>query len=246
MHTHRIRPGETLTMVARANRTTVDRLVAANGLRNPNVVPAGTVLRLPDHFEPARTGPGAVRPSTTPTSQPSRGVTVDQLRRIMPRLALADARRYLPFLNTAMAEVNITTPKRQAAFLAQVSHESGQLRFFEEIASGAAYEGRRDLGNVRPGDGRRFKGRGPIQLTGRATYRAAGRAPGLDLENRPTRAADPDVGFRVAGWYWKTRDLNALADRGDFVEITRRINGGLNGLADRQQAWARARAVLQA
>jgi putative chitinase len=145
-----------------------------------------------------------------------------------------------------MNEAGITTPKRQAAFLAQVAHESGELRFFEEIASGAAYEGRRDLGNVRPGDGRRFKGRGPIQLTGRANYRAAGRALGIELENNPTRAADPDVGFRVAAWYWRTRGLNTLADQGDFRQITKRINGGFNGLADRQRYWARAKAVLGA
>jgi len=164
----------------------------------------------------------------------------------MPNLSLARARQYLPHLNAAMNEAGITTPKRRAAFLAQVAHESGELRFFEEIASGAAYEGRRDLGNVRPGDGRRFKGRGPIQLTGRTNYRAAGRALGLDLENNPTRAADPDVGFRVAAWYWRTRGLNTLADQGDFREITKRINGGFNGLADRQRYWARAKTVLGA
>jgi predicted chitinase len=134
----------------------------------------------------------------------------------------------------AMREAHITTQPRARQFLAQVLHESGRLRFFQEIASGAAYEGRRDLGNVRPGDGRRYKGRGPIQLTGRANYRAAGKALGLPLEARPDLAARHAVGWRIAAWYWRTRGLNALADRGDFLGITRRINGGTNGLADRQ------------
>nr|WP_286202492.1 glycoside hydrolase family 19 protein [Comamonas sp. JC664] len=139
-----------------------------------------------------------------------------------------------------MAEANITTPKRKAAFLAQLAHESGQLRYMEEIASGAAYEGRRDLGNTQPGDGVRYKGRGPIQLTGRANYRAAGRALGIDLEGNPQRAKDPDVAFRIAGWYWSSRNLNTYADAGNFREVTRRINGGYNGLADREMYYRRA------
>jgi putative chitinase len=162
----------------------------------------------------------------------------------MPSLSEAKARQYLPFLNAAMNEAGITTKARQTAFLAQLAHESGGLRYFEEIASGAAYEGRRDLGNTQPGDGRRFKGRGPIQLTGRANYRAAGRALGIDLENNPRRAADPDVGFRIAAWFWKTRGLNALADQGNFREITRRINGGYNGYSDRVQYYQRAQRAL--
>ncbi|MBN1209209.1 MAG: peptidoglycan-binding protein [Myxococcaceae bacterium] len=172
------------------------------------------------------------------------GVTLQQLRAIMPRLSEAQASSYLPHLNAAMAQVEITTPRRQAAFLAQLAHESGELRFWEELADGKAYEGRRDLGNTQPGDGPRYKGRGPIQLTGRANYRAAGQALGIDLEKSPERARDPDVGFRVAAWYWQSRGLNALADAGDFREITRRINGGYNGLPQREEYYARALRIL--
>lgn len=172
------------------------------------------------------------------------GITAPQLRAIMPRLPEAQATSYLPHLNGAMIEANIITPLRQAAFLAQLAHESGELRYMEEIASGEAYEGRRDLGNTQPGDGPRYKGRGPIQLTGRKNYRAAGEALGVRLEEHPTLAATPDVGFRVAGWYWDSRNLNALADVNDFIGITRAINGGLNGLEHRQRYHEKARRVL--
>lgn len=174
-------------------------------------------------------------------------LTLVQLRTVYPRLTEAEASKYLRPLNSAMHQGGITTPARMAAFLAQVGHESGQLRYFEELASGQAYEGRTDLGNTQPGDGVRFKGRGPIQLTGRSNYRAAGAALGLNLENNPTRAADVDVGFRTAVWFWNSRSLSALADEGTleaFREITRRINGGQNGAADRESLWARAKKVL--
>jgi predicted chitinase len=168
----------------------------------------------------------------------------DQLRRIMPNLPQAKRAAYLPFLQQAMEEFGITTALRQAAFLAQIAHESGEFRWMEEIASGAAYEGRRDLGNTQPGDGRRFKGRGPIQITGRANYRTYGDALGLDLVSNPPLAATPEVGFRTAGLYWKKNGCNELADQQQFVTITRRINGGTNGLADRQKYYERAKQVL--
>jgi putative chitinase len=180
----------------------------------------------------------------TPGAAPETALTREQLRGIMTRLPIARADECLSSLEAAMREADITTPQRQAAFLAQLAHESGELRFFEELASGEAYEGRKDLGNTQPGDGRRYKGRGPIQLTGRANYRAAGRALGLDLEAQPQRAADVDVGFRVAGWFWNTRGLNALADAGDFRELTRRINGGFNGLEQREAYYRRALSIL--
>lgn len=151
------------------------------------------------------------------------------------------AEREAPAATKAMLEAGITTQARASMFLAQVLHESAGLRYFEEIASGSAYEGRRDLGNVHPGDGRRYKGRGPIQLTGRNNYRAAGRDLGLSLEAHPDLAARHDVGWRIAGWYWRTRGLNAYADRGDFRGVTYRINGGYNGWDDRSSRYQRVR-----
>jgi len=156
---------------------------------------------------------------------------------------------YLPYLNSAMNAGGITTRRRQAAFLAQVGHESASLLYMEEIASGAAYENRRDLGNTQPGDGVRFKGRGPIQITGRANYAAAGQALGLDLINNPTQAATPQVGFRLAVWFWNRASLNTYADlntQSAFDTITRKINGGTNGRDDRNSRWGICKRVLGA
>jgi predicted chitinase len=151
-----------------------------------------------------------------------------------------------PGIRETMAKRAIDTPLRQVHFIAQTGHESGELRFREEIASGAAYEGRRDLGNTRRGDGTRFKGRGLIQLTGRANYTDYAR--GVDreqeiLQNPEIVAIDPGLCVDVAGWYWEKRKINALADRDDLIAVTKRINGGTNGLDDRRRLLVRAKAL---
>lgn len=169
-------------------------------------------------------------------------ISEDQLKAIMPYCKNPGG--FLPELNKAMVEGEINTPLRQAAFLAQLAHESGELRYWEELASGAAYEGRKDLGNTQPGDGIRYKGRGPIQLTGRNNYRLAGQALGVDLENDPKRAAQLDVGFRVASWFWKSKGLNQLADAVKYDEITKRINGGTRGLEHRLRYYETAKRAL--
>lgn len=125
--------------------------------------------------------------------------------------------------------------RRFSHFLAQLAHESGNFRYMEEIASGVAYEGRKDLGNTQAGDGVRYKGRGPIQLTGRANYRKYGQQLGIDFENNPTIVALPSIGLLVACKYWSDNNLNELADKDDVTMITRRINGGLNGFDDRKK-----------
>jgi hypothetical protein len=104
----------------------------------------------------------------------------------------------------------------------------------------------RKLGNTQPGDGRRFKGRGPIQITGRANYQTFGGLMALDLVGNPEQAATPEVGFAIAGTFWERKGLNALADAGNFTEITRRINGGQNGAAERERFYALAKQVLGA
>ncbi|MNK92595.1 Chitinase class I [compost metagenome] len=162
---------------------------------------------------------------------------------IMP-LAGRRATLFLAPLNAAMAEFSIDTPLRRASFLAQVGHESGQLRYVRELASGAAYEGRADLGNVIAGDGMRFKGRGLLQVTGRANYAACGVSLGLDLLASPQLLEQTVFACRSAGWFWQSRGLNRLADAGDQEQVTRRINGGVNGLAERLALFQAARKVL--
>jgi predicted chitinase/LysM repeat protein len=240
-----VQPGDTLSGIAGRFGSTVGAIAQANGISDPNRINVGQRLTIPggDGYDGPVSGPG---PVTGPTPPPSTGggVSLQQLRAIMPNLPAARAEQMLPYLNSAMQEAHINTPRREAAFLAQLAHESVELRYFEEIASGAAYEGRSDLGNTQPGDGVRFKGRGPIQLTGRSNYRAAGQALGIDLEHNPTRAADPDVGFRTAAWFWNSRNLNSYADAGNFDAITLRVNGGYNGKASRDMYYARALNVL--
>lgn len=172
-------------------------------------------------------------------------ITVEELRAIMPN-AGGRAALFAGPLSAAMSEFGISSPARQAAFLAQIAHESGSLRYVREIASGAAYEGRADLGNAVKGDGPRFKGRGLIQITGRSNYRAASLALFGDasLLDDPARLEEIDAACRSAAWYWQSRGLNELADAGEFQRITRRINGGLNGQKDRLAFHAAAQAVL--
>lgn len=170
-------------------------------------------------------------------------ISLGQLVAIMP-YSRPHAERFIDFLNMAMMEFEINTPARQASFLAQVGHESGQLRYVRELASGAAYEGRKGLGNTEQGDGIRFKGRGLIQITGRANYKACGTALGLDLIAEPELLEQPVNACRSAGWFWKTHGLNELADAGDQVKVTKRINGGINGLADRLALYQKAKEMI--
>lgn len=152
-------------------------------------------------------------------------------------------------LRQVMANRHIDTPLRQAHFLAQVGHESGEFRFRAEIANGEAYQGRVDLGNLQPGDGRKFKGRGLIQLTGRANYGEYGRAIGREAELLATPElveTDPELCVDVAGWFWAKKNLNNLADVDDLTSLTKRVNGGLNGIDDRRRLLLRAKALLGA
>lgn len=171
-------------------------------------------------------------------------ITGADLKKIAIFASVHKCALYAPLLDAAMQEFGIVTTNQQAAFLAQVAHESGGFHYVEEIASGAAYEGRGDLGNTEQGDGIRFKGRGLIQVTGRANYAQCGAALGLDLLETPELLEEPSNAARSAAWFWKSRNLNPLADAGDFRGITRRINGGLNGYADRVAYFERAREVL--
>jgi len=174
-------------------------------------------------------------------------ITQQQLLQILPN-AGRQAGVFVPVLNTAMNRYGIVGTPRAAAFIAQVGHESGQLRFVREIwgptAQQAGYEGRADLGNTVKGDGSKYRGRGLIQITGRGNYAACGEALGLDLLSKPELLELPQHAAMSAAWFWSTKGLNTLADQSDFVKITRRINGGLTGQADRQSLYDKALKVL--
>lgn len=170
-------------------------------------------------------------------------ITLDQLKQILP-LSGRRAATFCQPLNDAMREFDINTPARQASFLAQVGHESGQFIYVRELASGAAYEGRKDLGNTHPGDGARYRGRGLIQVTGRDNYEACGHALELDLLANPELLELPVNAARSAAWFWRTHGLNELADAGDQRAVCKRVNGGYNGLAERLAFFEVAQGVL--
>jgi putative chitinase len=185
-------------------------------------------------------------------------ISIDQIQKATDA-SLINASRFAIYINENCKKFNISTPIRQLCFLAQLGHESGNLFYTEEIASGSAYEGRKDLGNIQPGDGVKFKGRGLIQITGRSNYQALSKALGIDLITTPTLLGAKNSSkctpiqlqnaVLSAGWFWNSRNLNLIADKIDinknmkdevdnlnltyFIRITKRINGGTNGLQDR-------------
>ncbi len=176
-----------------------------------------------------------------------------QLARIMRHASAQRRAQCLDPLNRAMQAHQIDANlQRAAAFVAQLGHESGELQFLQELWGPTAAQRRyeppselaRRLGNTQAGDGKRFKGRGPIQITGRANYARYGELMGLDLVRQPEQAADPEVGFEIAALFWTHNGLNALADANRFRDITQRINGGQNGAAERERLFALALEVL--
>ncbi|HSU05672.1 MAG TPA: peptidoglycan-binding protein [Acetobacteraceae bacterium] len=178
-------------------------------------------------------------------------LNADTMRAIAPRNSGARGRQQAtiidaigPVLQTTCADYGIDTALRLAHFLAQICHESDGFCTTQEYATGDAYEGRADLGNTQHGDGPRFKGRGLIQLTGRANYGRYGNLLQLDLVGNPSLAAEPATSLLIACAFWKQQGLDAFADADDILTITRRINGGLNGIDDRRARLTAAKSAL--
>ena len=178
-------------------------------------------------------------------------LTAEQLHKIVP--AAGDrVERFLQHLNRYMAEFCIDTPSRASAFLAQLAHESGGFRYTRELGNDAYLE-KYDtapiaarLGNTPAddGDGQRYRGRGLIQITGADNYRRCGLGLKLDLLAQPELLERPEYAVASACWFWSFKGLNALADKGNFMTITRRINGGTNGLPERIMYHDRAKKAL--
>lgn len=171
-------------------------------------------------------------------------ITREMIKAIAPNSKEEVIGPLVGYLNKYMPKYEVNNYLRVCHFLAQAAHEAASFRTLEEYASGAAYEGRKDLGNVQRGDGVRYKGRGIFQLTGRANYRAIGAKIGMDLENNPELAESPEVSVLTALEYWRSRNLNKWADEDNVERITRLINGGLNGFEDRKKYLARCKQVI--
>ncbi|NYT67993.1 glycoside hydrolase family 19 protein [Pusillimonas noertemannii] len=174
-------------------------------------------------------------------------MTKDQFR-AATRLSAAMADLWYEPVERAMFEFAIVSPYRAAMFLATIGHESGDFVHTREIwgptLAQQRYEGRADLGNTQPGDGSRYRGRGLIQITGRANYAEVSRGLGVDFLSQPSRLEETEHAARSAAWWWASNGLNELADTGDFRAVTRRVNGGYNGMADRQRRYELAIKVL--
>lgn len=149
------------------------------------------------------------------------------------------------FFNKYCNDYEVNTELRIAHFISQAAHESAHFQTLTEYADGKAYEGRKDLGNIKPGDGPLFKGRGIFQLTGRANYKKLGATLKLDLEFHPELASMPENSVRIALEYWRSRALNDLADQDDVIAITKKINGGKNGLEERINYLNKAKSLLK-
>ena len=169
-------------------------------------------------------------------------MTKEQLKKIAIHATSKNIDIFTPLLNRYMHEYGICGKYPESAFLATIIHESGSFRYLKEIASGQAYEGRKDLGNTETGDGVRFKGRGLIQLTGRANYALASNALGVDFVSNPELLEEAENAVRVSCWWWDMKKLNRLSN--DISAVTRVVNGGYNGLVDRKKWYDLALSVL--
>ena len=178
-------------------------------------------------------------------------ITKEQILEIMPN-AKDVVGLYLPYINGYKEAFKIDTPLRMAHFLAQIAHESNELRNVKEIGSKSYFERydtgklKKMLGNLKPGDGYRYRGRGLIQITGRANYMAYKNSPRCqgDIITHPELLEKPLGAVKSAMWFWKEHGLNKLADKDSVLAVTRRINGGTNGLESRKNYLARAKEAL--
>lgn len=172
-------------------------------------------------------------------------ITAIQLCSIYGQTMVHKCELYAPLFNKYLQQYNILSAKQIAAFVAQIGHESGRLRYTEELASGEAYEGRKSLGNIVKGDGKKYKGRGLIQITGRANYKLLSDALKTDFLSYPELLKQPQYATESACWYWQNRGLNKYANNDDFKGLTKAINGGLNGYSDRYALWLEAKKIFR-
>ena len=178
--------------------------------------------------------------------EPGLAVTRERLLRLAPSANTTIIAGIAERFDELADDHDIATPRRICHFLAQAAHETDGFRTLEEYGGPAyfiRYEGRRDLGNLQAGDGIRYHGRGIFQLTGRSNYGRFGQLIGIDLEAQPERAKEPETSLRIAFAYWTERAINAAADADDIERVTKLINGGRNGLAERRRYLEKAKGI---
>lgn len=181
-------------------------------------------------------------------------LTVEQLNQIFPQAAKAGRNaKFLDGLNKVIVEQNLSTVNRIAGFLSQIGVESEELLYTKELGNTSYFNKydiqyapnkAKELGNTSPGDGAKYRGRGLIQVTGKANYAACGKALGLDLVSNPELLEQPGYAAESAGWYWGSRNINSAADADDIVRITKLVNGGTMHLDRRKAYYAKAKQVL--
>lgn len=188
---------------------------------------------------------GAAAPVGAPPSA-ALAVTESRLRRLAPSGKPSIITGIAAGFDRLAADHGVVSRLRICHFMAQATQETDRFRTLREYGGAAyfaRYEGRRDLGNTQAGDGARFHGRGVFQLTGRANYRRYGKLVGVDLEQNPDLAMQPDISLAIAFAYWRERGINAAADADDVAGVTKLINGGRNGLAERTKLLAAAKGI---
>lgn len=171
-------------------------------------------------------------------------LTSRQLNNIYIYCPMWKIEKYVDLLNKYMKIYSIDNVNRIRMFIAQIGHESGQLRYTEELASGEAYEGRKDLGNTEPGDGKKYKGRGLIQITGKYNYLEISKAFNVSFITCPPLLSEKEYAVKSACWWWKNHGLNEVADMCNLRRATKIINGGYNGLEDRKNLYERAKKYI--
>ncbi|MBD2103272.1 glycoside hydrolase family 19 protein [Leptolyngbya sp. FACHB-261] len=232
-------------------KTDYIRLLSDLPARPQSVDPYINLFKLPDETAEVKdlaSSSASPVPSATKTY-----VTADQVLKIVGSQNLESRiKSLIPGLNATLDKFEINTDLRIAHFLAQIIHESGGFRWIREIWGPTDQQKRYDppsrlatmLGNTHAGDGKKYMGRGAIQLTGRSNYQQFSNAIAVDFVSHPEWAESPQYAIMVAGWYWKTRKINLPADSDNVVRVTRLINGGTIGLAERRKYLDRAKQVI--
>lgn len=236
-----VKSGDNLSSIAQRFGMTLAEIESLNNISDPNKIQIGQVLKVYDNGTSTGGSPdsgdsGDIGDGSKPVTR----VTESQLNQIGWSSAYI-SKSMLNDLNSCLERYHITTRSRLCHFISQCSHESGAGKWTTELASGKAYEGRADLGNIYPGDGPKFKGAGYIQLTGRYNYtKFANEIGDPEIVNQGCTYVAAHYPWTSAGFWWDNNKMNALCDTNPTVEaVTRRVNGGTNGLADRQMYYNR-------